>query len=714
MNSVQNNQPANQAGFSLLTKQKFPLSFIKEGDLETRLANYYEDGSAIGGLVFPALSEANRNRLVEAAKCPTQQTERSEVHFSKFQAEQKRLNQAANDRGAAWAWIEEQKRATTPENELEAVLKALDASKRAELSQVTEDRNETRGDQGTDGRAWTVISNRAWSGEFRIRTQVDLPAALPPEQAGTRVTNNLSESGARKIADSCQFMHIVNGGYRTFLTLTMDTAGRRRVEDTKAESWFCEVDTTKRRRDEDKNDAGALAVGFIKPSGGKLTGEWETAGAWVNYKNDNASECVKSRDDTDNWHGDASYCPVDTFYDHKKDKFVYCCDVTGTNGDDVTYSTIQKEVSRFFDAANKMRQRGWKGQKSYPWGQVKCFAREDSRTYENGKKKHTITCHGQGVQLEAKPSQVVSVDGYLADKKIKYKRKGVSYTWVVENPLNEDGQRNPHIHILMDWRVKYSHFGCWAQRLESLWGQGFAHIEKIKDSESAGAYMAKAAGYLSKAQGEDDQGPVRGNRYGISKCARAPEWCCLGKYPMHVMGHLITDVHDYFTSSYGHVFAGRKNLNANNDSLRQQLKAASTKDEKKGILAVRQAVGGALQKVRNQLNELPAIASKYQLIIKSEAAFVEFMTWAKSEYTMKESSWLPAKDGADQWRPWEERPEAGWKHEFDLRLHARKAARRWRGLAISLYEKWINEEPESDVSNILTGWEEFQEQRWAA
>ena len=86
-------------------------------------------------------------------------------------------------------------------------------------------------------------------------------------------------------------------------------------------------------------------------------------------------------------------------------------------------------------------------------------------------------------------------------------------------PKNDDGEDNPHIHLLMDWRADRKHFAGWAKRIESIWGNGAFHLERIKDPTAAGAYMAKAAGYMTKAAGDDDQGEVRGNRYAISSAA---------------------------------------------------------------------------------------------------------------------------------------------------------------------------------------------------
>jgi hypothetical protein len=78
---------------------------------------------------------------------------------------------------------------------------------------------------------YTVIGFREWSDEYRIRTEVHATQKQqPPENTGDRVTEILSERGARKIAESCEFMGAQRGGYSTFLTLTLDEQARARVD----------------------------------------------------------------------------------------------------------------------------------------------------------------------------------------------------------------------------------------------------------------------------------------------------------------------------------------------------------------------------------------------------------------------------------------------------------------------------------------------------
>ena len=65
-----------------------------------------------------------------------------------------------------------------------------------------------------------VIEFKAWADEWRLRTEVDGQNLQPPEQTGQRISDMLSHRGASKIAESCAFMAVKKGGYKTFVTGT--------------------------------------------------------------------------------------------------------------------------------------------------------------------------------------------------------------------------------------------------------------------------------------------------------------------------------------------------------------------------------------------------------------------------------------------------------------------------------------------------------------
>jgi len=255
------------------------------------------------------------------------------------------------------------------------------------------------------------------------------------------------------------------------------------------------------------------------------------------------------------------------------------------------------------------------------------------------------------------------------------------------------GEPNPHVHMLMRWRVDYRVFKAWSARIENLWGMGFAHLEKIKDGNAAAAYMMKAAGYLTKGKenenGEPSQGIVRGNRYGISKEARAPDWVTVSETQLHAMGHLIADVHDFLTMRCNAEYAARRKLNAALDKTPKQHKGK------------RRAIGKKLANVREILNKLPIVASKYQVILKGKEAYHTFLNWAQSPGYWKAANneWLPEKGPGQCWRPGA-RPASQWldwfksKHFFarSLRQALMRGVFGWTdhefSQAVSDYESW--------------------------
>ena len=361
---------------------------------------------------------------------------------------------------------------------------------------------------------YTVVGFREWSDEYRVRTEVHATQKQqPPENTGDRVTELLSTRGARKIAESCEFMALQRGGYSTFLTLTLDESARARV----------------------------------------------------------------------------------------------ACGET----------SIQREVSRFFDGLQKMYQRGFD-----------CVVDDKPHRFNGANDK-------------------------------------LDYLWVAESPDSIDNTTgevtgvNPHVHVLMRYRVPFALFSAWSERIEALWGQGFAHLEKIKDGSKAGAYMAKAAGYLCKAQGKSDQGSITGNRYNISKTARAPDWVCVGRYELGKMGFLLSEAAANFDEKFGHVKKKR-------DHQKKLLDRAVGHDRHK--------VGAILEKTRKVLKRMPRL-SKYQAILKGESQFNTFMEWASTDSPVTEHSWLPEKDAGDGFLSVSGCSQ--WLHEFKARRAARIERRKW-------------------------------------
>ncbi len=437
-----------EAGLIEQTDKFFELPFLKNGGF----FSMQEKREALGVLSpFTDAERGARHRLVEASKSPTHENDALELAISR-QKFLKKIN-APELVPFNIDFTTGEKIAINPAQEFEP--------------------QKTKTPHGQVGCS-TIVQFREWSDEWRIRTEaMGTVGSAPPSQSGERISELLSQRGAKKIAESCEYMSLKKGGFKTFVTGTFKPEAREKI----------------------------------------ASGE----------------------------------------------------------------TTIQKEVSRCMDALQKMYQRGW------------------------------VTLEGE---------------------KIAGHSEGLSYCWVVEIPKNEQGENNPHIHLLMGWSVPFRLFKSWSERIESIWGNGTFHLEKIKDCACAGAYMAKAAGYLTKAQGDETQGRVRGNRYGISEPARAPEWVTYGKSQLHTMGQIIADVYDHLTIKYGADYRERKTLKNKLD--------ATPKDNK----ALRQKIGEKLQAVREKLKALPIRCNKYQVILKGQTVAGTFISWAKGE-PLKRPDWLP-------------------------------------------------------------------------
>lgn len=437
-----------------------------------------------GAPVFSAISEAERHRLVKGSKSPTRPSSPMDAKiFSRL-----------------------------------ALVKSPELPIQIDQTPVAKN--------STHCGAYTVIGKRDWSGEYRIRTQVDSTVKQqPPENTGDRVTDMLTNRGARKIAESCEFMHLKRGGYTTFLTLTLDNEARERVSTSE--------------------------------------------------------------------------------------------------------TTIQNEISRFFDGLKKVYKRGF--------------------DCEIDGKKHHVAGH--------------------TDK--------LDYLWVAECPdviETETGEitgENPHVHVLMRYRVPYRYFEAWSKRVEKLWGQGFAHLEKIKDGEKAGSYMAKAAGYLCKAQGKNDQGTIRGNRYNISSSARAPDWVCVGRFQLGRMGFLLSEAAENFEDKFGHIKKKR-------DHLKRKLEKAKGPERHK--------IGALLEKTRTQLKKCPRL-SKHQAVLKGLGQAMTFMHWAMTNEAVEGHDWLPEKAANEGFIT--EQGRGHWLAEYQVRRANRRMARRWSSWWD--YQRQINE-----------------------
>ncbi len=304
------------------------------------------------------------------------------------------------------------------------------------------------------------------------------------------------------------------------------------------------------------------------------------------------------------------------------------------------------------------------------------------------------------------------------------KRQGIpghdddfDYLWVVEVPDNEAGEPNPHLHVLMRWAVPWgvegATFKAWAARLEKTWGQGFAHLEKIKNGKSAGAYIAKAIGYLCKAQGKSDQGTVRGNRYGISKSARAPGWELMTRTQLDCMSQLIADIYDHLSFTNGADYKARQRLNREAVDLKaegaSQRKKTGAKKSPAWVVNKQKKIANALEKVRAKLDAIPIRASKYQVILKGEQAAKTFFKWAyhpTGSGSILPTDWLPEKPAGIFFRPGTS--PAGEQSLYFSKLRERfKASQRRRWAMPDHVSAWIADQHDSQKTDLNESWALF-------
>ena len=349
----------------------------------------------------------------------------------------------------------------------------------------------------SDKSAKVHFQKRNWCESLRIVcTQNTRASDAPDANTGDRVTQTVTSRARGKIIDSGLYMQAVKGGFNSFTTVTLDAAAR----------W---------RMDNDHSQKIAL-----RKAGSELSAIYNSNGELLH-----AAEVAA---------GDFTAVKFER-------------------------ATIGKELSRFFDSLSRRHKRGFTatGQisktpkaKNYSYGPIECIGRND-RLYPWGKVSSVgasgrvesdllqsnervypwgnIECVG----MESKP-----VFDYLWCAEAPSKKHGSkAYIWDGKEQIIECvGEQNYHAHVLMRWNVESVYFHEWAAGIEKLWGQGFVTIERIKNPKAAASYLLKALGYMVKG-GAGSQGEIRGNRYNISKHARAESWeNCATHEAQHMYG----------------------------------------------------------------------------------------------------------------------------------------------------------------------------------
>ncbi len=410
----------------------------------------------------------------------------------------------------------------------------------------------------TSNRVSASIAYRPWSDEWRLRVSPEfIGGALPPLQSGSRYTKKMTQSAVSKVEDSALYVDKEYGGYSVFATITLNEEARARVNNriTTFELVTYPYSGYTRYQSNHPRSAGLhFAIGI-----------------------DHFGTLPLDSGD---------YCPIR--YEKIDQELLDFIGPTVRRQHEYE-SSVQREVSRFFDGIKKMRLRGWVPQ------------------YQRGRKV-----------ANRKNGPYTPIDYNLSMKKMAGSEKNDSpfcYLWVAENPKNDEGKDNLHVHLLMAWSVPYRLFPCWAKRIERLWGQGYVHLEKIKDTKCSAYYLSKAAQYLSKGQKNNEQGVIRGNRYAISKPARAPGWESVGRYTANGLGYLIMLAKVKHKEKYGLLSITRREIV-------EQAKASKEKKTTKynNLKSLAYHIGG-------RIRSIPSIFGRYNCIFKGSDTFDKFIDW---------------------------------------------------------------------------------------
>ncbi|WP_211315223.1 rolling circle replication-associated protein [Photobacterium lipolyticum] len=373
------------------------------------------------------------------------------------------------------------------------------------------------------------LMKRDWSGGFKVQYHTQTPSSAAPDaQEGDRFTENLTKRAVSKIFESGAYVATCCGGFTTFLTLTFKKEQRNKIFGGMVEGDAAPYSTLPKPPLPASKTRGARSMLRGRPQL-KCTDGTNTP---INIKRNMA----KSVD-----HIAGPYTALDVPTTFEKDSGMIagpiCPQPVLMNADRVIagpYSplcakpekeftltktaetTIGKEVSRFLDGAKKMYHRGWVA----------------NHTVEIDVESGAEYC-----KLEEK-----SIAGYTkaSDVGPTQEPSDFHYIWVAECPANEDGEPNPHVHVLLNWSVPKPQFSAWSKRLEKLWGNGFANLQRIQQPKAAGTYIIKAVGYAAKGENAD-QGLIKGNRYNIAQCSRAPAWECVASFEADNMAAIIKE-----------------------------------------------------------------------------------------------------------------------------------------------------------------------------
>lgn len=514
-----------------------------------------------------------------------------------------------------------------------------------------------------DTKTCVRMFSQSWAGKYKFSLVTGALGAkvVPPETSGERITKELTKNASRHILESGAYLSATRAGYSTFLTLTFDDKSRQDLEKLIAIR---------------KNKAKVyerVALG---------NREISTMG--------NRYEII--------CYSGVPFCLGDTDEIKTATRYSNAIESSGAFTP-VTFepkTTIGKEVSRFFDGAQKKYQRGFVPEsitetREYPWGKVKC-QQPNSKKIEPA---YVMYC--PDIVSKKTPSGEIPLgfenafdfekynprkhtdSNYLENKACfgeRQKSAPLDYMWVAEQPINDKGEKNPHVHVLMRWRVEPELFQSWAKGIEKLWGHGFAKLERIKTPEAASNYLLKAVGYLTKGS-SNDQGEIKGNRYGISASARAPKWECIGEFYADNFIAILGELREKLERKKA-IARSKINAKINSQAMQKGKIAKLANVNKSDPSEARKAFIDKLKKelidtdksvaaAQDYVNQLPFI-NEFAIGGMNETQATDFLSWAMRE------RWWNSEVKTNRYSHWQELKQNTVKAIAENRRHFKGCA----------------------------------------
>ncbi|MCS6237996.1 hypothetical protein G3495_23350, partial [Shewanella baltica] len=152
----------------------------------------------------------------------------------------------------------------------------------------------------------------------------------------------------------------------------------------------------------------------------------------------------------------------------------------------------------------------------------------------------------------------------------------------------------------------------------------------IKSANAAGGYLLKALGYLTKGE-KADQGEIKGNRYNISKGARAEPWETIASYHAEHMASIIGEIKYKLENRAAPI---RKEIGRAYGALEKAIRDKAVMQAQKradALAKINKRIAELEQKIKTSKAALKAgevRAQDYQLTFKGAESLAKFFNWA--------------------------------------------------------------------------------------